>query len=207
LALLGLATKAVWLTQGPLGLTCPTLLKTRSNLPYFYIIFCMFLIIYIVLNKIVRSPIGLAFRAIGQNMEAARTSGINPAKYRIINFTVSCAIGGWLGGFYAHYTGVLMPDVMHVTKTVEILVIVFIGGRSSLWGGGFAAILFVFFMEMLRSYLSRFPGLNLIFYGLLLVLVMILYPGGIAKFYQSYIRSSQRRIVKKLVGIGETTTG
>ncbi len=90
----------------------------------------MMLVVYIVLKRVVASPVGLAFRAIGQNMEAARTSGINPTRYRIINFTLSCAFAGWLGGFYAHYYGVLMPDVMSTAKTIEVLVVAYIGGRE-----------------------------------------------------------------------------
>ncbi len=62
LALMGIATKWVPLTEGPLGLNTPTLLKTTSNLPYFYIIFVMMLVVYIVLKKVVRSPFGLAFQ-------------------------------------------------------------------------------------------------------------------------------------------------
>lgn len=204
LALMGLATKLVFLTEGPLGLNCPTLLKSSSNLPYFYIIFIMFMLTYIVLKWVVRSHMGLAFKAIGQNMEAARTSGINPTRYRIINFTVSCAFAGWLGGFYAHYYGILMPDVMHTTKTIEVLVIVYIGGRASIWGGAFAAIPFVFSMEMVRSVFSQYPGVNLIFYGLFLILIMIYYPGGIAQLYQSLIERSKSPFFLRLVNVNNT---
>lgn len=188
LAFWGLATKMVFLTEGPLGLNCPTLLDTSSNRPYFYIILIMFLITYVVLKRVVRSHMGLAFKAIGQNMEAARTSGINPTRYRIINFTLSCAFAGWIGGFYAHYYGILMPDVMHTAKTIEVLVVVYIGGRASLWGGAFVAIPFVFAMEMVRSVFSQYPGVNLIFYGLFLILVMIYYPGGFAELYNRIYR-------------------
>ncbi len=204
LALMGLATKLVFLTEGPLGLNCPTLLKSSSNLPYFYIIFIMFMLTYIVLKWVVRSHMGLAFKAIGQNMEAARTSGINPTRYRIINFTLSCAFAGWLGGFYAHYYGILMPDVMHTTKTIEVLVIVYIGGRASIWGGAFAAIPFVFSMEMIRSVFSQYPGVNLIFYGLFLILIMIYYPGGIAQLYQSLIERSKSPFFLRLVNVNNT---
>ena len=204
LALMGLATKLVFLTEGPLGLNCPTLLKSSSNLPYFYIIFIMFMLTYIVLKWVVRSHMGLAFKAIGQNMEAARTSGINPTRYRIINFTLSCAFAGWLGGFYAHYYGILMPDVMHTTKTIEVLVIVYIGGRASIWGGAFAAIPFVFSMEMVRSVFSQYPGVNLIFYGLFLILIMIYYPGGIAQLYQSLIERSKSPFFLRLVNVNNT---
>jgi len=199
LALMGITIKWVKVTEGPLGLNTPALLKTTSNLPYFYIILVMMLVVYIVLKKVVRSPFGLAFRAIGQNMEAARTSGINPTRYRIFNFTLSCAIAGWLGGFYAHYLGVLMPDVMSTAKTIEVLVVAYIGGRGSIWGGLFAAIPFFIAMELVRSSLSNLPGLNLILYGLFLIVIMIYYPGGVANIYQTLVSRVKNPFIRRLV--------
>jgi len=198
LALMGLATKMIWLTEGPMGLNCPQLLDSTSNVPYFYVILVMFLVVYIVLNKIVQSHAGLAFIAIGQNMDAARTSGINPTFYRVLNFTVSCTFAGWLGGFYAHYYGILMPDLLHTTKTVEVLVIGYLGGRFTLWGGAVVAIPFVFVMELVRSSTSDMPGVNLIFYGLFLIVIMIYYPGGLAHFYENFKASTHASFLGRL---------
>jgi branched-chain amino acid transport system permease protein len=195
LAVMGLAMKMVWLTRGPLGLRCPVLFEGSSNLPYFYTIMAILLVAYVVMQRIARSDIGLAFKAIGQNMEAAKTSGIDPVRYRILNFTVSCTFAGWIGGFYAHYLGILTPDLMDTAKTVEILVITYIGGRGSLWGGAFAAFPFYTALEMIRSSLAELPGLNLIIYGLFLILVMIFYPGGIAHLYQYLFKKSKNRIL------------
>ncbi|MFW5941419.1 MAG: branched-chain amino acid ABC transporter permease [bacterium] len=183
LALLGITRNLVDLTRGPMGLSTPRLLDTSSNLPYFYIIVGMMLVTYFVLKLIVNSHFGLAFRAIGQNFEAAQASGINPTFYRVFNFTVQCLFAGWLGGFYAHYFGILTPQVMLTSHTVEVLAIAYIGGRGSLWGGAVIAFPFIFFIESLRSNLTELPGLHLVIYGLLLVVVMIFYPGGFAQLY------------------------
>ena len=199
LALMGLTLKMVWLTRGPLGLRCPVLFGTSSNLPYFYTIVTMLLVAYFVMQRIARSNIGLAFKAIGQNMEAAKTSGVSPVRYRIFNFIVSCAFAGWMGGFYAHYLGILTPDLMDTSKTVEVLVITYIGGRGSLWGGAFAAFPFSTGMEMVRSSLAKLPGSNLIIYGLFLILTMIYYPGGVAQFYWNFFAQSKNRVIRKLV--------
>jgi branched-chain amino acid transport system permease protein len=137
-----------------------------------------------VLRWITRSHIGLAFRALGQNIDAARASGINPTFYRVLNFTVQCAFAGWLGGFYAHYYGILTPQVMATSHTVEVLAIAYVGGRGSIWGGAFVAFPFIFFFEWLRSTLTDLPGLHLVLYGVLLILVMIFYPGGVAQLYE-----------------------
>jgi len=200
LALMGLATKWVNVTRGQLGLNCPGLLESTSNLPYYYVIAIMMIISLIITRYITRSYIGLAFKGIGQNMEAARTSGINPVKYRLINFTISCAFAGWLGGFYAFYYKILTPELLHTSKTIEVLVISYIGGRGSLWGGVFAALPFVFAMEFIRSSLANIPGLNLMFYAVFLVLVMIYYPGGFSQLYDKLVSISKSKIINYLTG-------
>lgn len=193
LALMGLATKMVWLTRGPLGLRAPRLFETPSNVPYYYLILFIMLMTYLICRGVTGSKAGIAFKAIGQNMEAARTSGINPTYYRILNFTLSCTLAGFLGGFYAHYYGILTPDVMHTAKTVEVLAVAYIGGRGSLWGGAVFAFPFMLAMELVRSGLTNLPGLNLVLYGLLLILVMIYYPGGFAQFFNTYIRHPKNK--------------
>ncbi len=196
LAMLGLTRNLVDITRGPMGLSTPTLLDTSSNRPYFYIIVAMMLFTYIVLRKVIHSRYGLAFRAIGQNMDAARASGINPTYYRVFNFTLQCLIAGWLGGFYAHYFGILTPQIMLTSRTVEVLAIAYIGGRGSLWGGAVIAFPFIFLIEGLRSNLTALPGLHLVIYGLLLVLVMIFYPGGFAEFYNkasNWVKTAMRK--------------
>jgi len=200
LALMGLATKMIWLTRGPLGLRVPRLFDTASNIPFYYVILVMMVVTYLITRLLVGTKMGLAFKAIGQNMEAARTSGINPMFYRIINFTISCALAGWLGGFYAHYYGILTPDMMHTAKTVEVLAIAYIGGRGSLWGGAAVAFPFMLAMELVRSGLSNLPGLNLVIYGLMLMLIMIYYPGGFAQFYNTYIGRPKKHLIRKLSG-------
>ncbi|MCX6028062.1 MAG: branched-chain amino acid ABC transporter permease [Chloroflexi bacterium] len=184
IALMGLANNLTTLTRGSMGLHPQTLLTTTDNLPYFYIILGMLIFIYVTLNLVTKSTIGLAFKAIGQNIDAARASGINPTKYRVFNFALSCTFAGLLGGFYAHFYGSLTPqNLMHTSKTVEVLAIAYIGGRGTLWGGVAFAFPFVILMEYLRSNLTNLPGLQLVIYGVLMMLVMIYYPAGLSGLY------------------------
>jgi branched-chain amino acid transport system permease protein len=184
IALMGLATNLTKVTRGALGLHPPMLLNTADNLPYYYIILAMMLLIYVALSVVVKSHYGLAFKAIGQNMDAARASGINPTRYRVFNFALSCFFAGLVGAFYAHYYGSLTPKtIMHTSKTVEVLAIAYIGGRGSLWGGMAAAFPAVIAIEYLKSRTTDLPGLQLVIYGLIMILIMIYYPGGLAGLY------------------------
>lgn len=185
LAIMGLVRNLPELTRGSLGLSVPLLLETSDNLPYYYIILVMLLVTLAVLMAVIRSHIGLAFRAIGQNLRAARASGINPTRYLVINFALSSAFAGWLGGFYAHYYGILTPDVMLTTHTVEVLAVAYIGGRGTLWGPAVIAFPLTIGVELLRTQFANLPGLHLVLYGLLLIVVMIYKPAGFAGLVQS----------------------
>ncbi|MEL7563397.1 MAG: branched-chain amino acid ABC transporter permease [Dehalobacterium sp.] len=178
LILMALTTSLTDLTRGALGLNVDLYFQTAWAKPYFYVIFVICVITFIVLRWVTKSNLGLAFTALGQDVEAARTSGVDPMKYKVINFTISCFIAGLCGGFYAHFIGILTPDVMATKHTVEILVIAYIGGRGSIWGPLLAAFLIVPAFE----YLNFLLEFKYVIYGLLLILVMIIYPGGISAF-------------------------
>ena len=93
---MGLATKMVWLTRGPMGLRVDRLFASSSNLSFYYLALAMMVVIYVITRRVTRTRMGLAFKAIGQNMEAARTSGINPVFYRIVNLRSPARWpGGW----------------------------------------------------------------------------------------------------------------
>ena len=186
LALMGIVRNLPELTRGSLGLAVPSLLDSPENLPYYYVILAMLVVTFGVLAWVVRSRFGLAFRAIGQNLAAARASGINPTRYLVINFVLSCAFAGWLGGFYAHYYGILTPDVMLTSHTVEILAIAYIGGRGSLWGAAVVAFPLSIGVEYVKVQFSTLPGVHLVLYGLLLIVVMIYRPGGVAAAVRSF---------------------
>ncbi|MBM4465436.1 MAG: branched-chain amino acid ABC transporter permease [Chloroflexi bacterium] len=189
LALMGLTAVNVDLTRGQLGLITPLLLDTAAQRPYFYIMLPTMIGTYLILRMVTNSHIGLAFRALGQSLEAARASGVNPTKYRVLNFTLSCALAGLLGVFYAHYVGILTPGMMHTKQTVEVLALAYIGGRGTLWGGLLAAFLVIPIFE----YLKPLMEIRLIIYGLFVILTMIFYPGGLVGIIRGIGGSIRRR--------------
>ena len=194
LALMGIVRNMPDITRGSLGLAVPSLFDTSvGNLPYYYLILGMLVVTFAVLAWVIRSRFGLAFRAIGQNLASARASGINPTRYLVINFVLSCAFAGWLGGFYAHYYGILTPDVMLTSHTVEVLAIAYIGGRGSLWGAAVVAFPLSIGVEYVKVQFSTLPGVHLVLYGLLLIIVMIYRPGGVAGLARSLDDWWQRR--------------
>jgi branched-chain amino acid transport system permease protein len=190
MAMLSVTSNMVSITRGATGLTIPLLFKSAENFPYLVIMAAITVASYAVLSLMVRSKAGLAFQAIGQDLEAASISGVNANYYKVMNFPISCAFAGYIGWFFAHYVGVLTPQVLHTRATVEIMVISYIGGRGSLWGGLAAALLIIPAMEQLKSVqaLSEVMELRLLLYGLLMILVMIYYPGGLSELVKAVFR-------------------
>lgn len=193
LTIMGLAVVLVDLTRGQLGLIVPLFLDTASQRPYFYILLPMAFGIFVLLKWVTNSYSGLAFRAIGQNLDAARASGIDPTRYRVFNFTLACSLAGLLGVFYAHSVGILTPGIMQTKQTVEVLALAYIGGRGSIWGGLVAAFLVIPAFEYLKPLLE----VRLILYGLFLIGTMIFYPDGLAGILKSLVAFTRARLAAR----------
>jgi branched-chain amino acid transport system permease protein len=135
-------------------------------------------VILIAMHLLVRSKIGLAFKAIREDQLATESLGLNTTRYKLINFTVACFFTGVIGSFYAHYLGILSPtpEEFGVPRTVEILTIAYVGGRGTLWGSLFAAFLLIGFQE----YFRELEAWRLVMFGALLIIVMIFAPKGLA---------------------------
>lgn len=180
LAVEGLAINISAITGGSSGFIAPTLFDGASNTPYYYTGATLLLATYALFRCVAGSSVGLAFRAIGQNLDVARASGVSLVRFRMLNFILSCAFAGLFGAFYVHYYGVLTPKMLDTTQTIQVLVPVYLGGRGTLWGGAVAAIPIVFLTNWLEAQFSELPGLDLVVYSALLMTVVTLAPGGIA---------------------------
>ncbi len=147
-------------------------------LHYYYLLLVLGAVILVAMQLLVSSRIGLAFRAIREDQLATESLGLNATKYKLINFTVACCCTGVIGSFYAHYLGILSPtpEEFGVPRTVEILTIAYVGGRGTLWGALFAAFLLIGFQE----YFRELEAWRLVMFGVLLILVMMFAPKGLA---------------------------
>ena len=201
LILMALTASLTDLTRGVLGLNVDLYFATAWAKPYFYVIFIICLLTYIILRWVTKSNLGLAFNALGQDVEAARTAGVDPMKYKVLNFTISCFVAGLCGGFYAHFIGILTPDLLLTKHTITVLVIAYIGGRGSIWGPLVAAFLIVPTFEYL-NFLLEFKH---VIYGLLLILAMIFYPGGISGMVDKFTRFIYERKKKIVVSKNNPT--
>lgn len=129
----------------------------------------------IFINNFIKSSHGRACIAIREDEIAAESMGINTTKYKVIVFAISAFFAGLAGGLYSSYFYFLKPDLFGFMKSVDILVIVVLGGLGSVTGSIIAAIL----LGLITTFLQSFTAVRMIVYAVLLVLIMIFRPQGI----------------------------
>ena len=183
------ANNWVQVTRGPLcisGVPKPTLGPLAvTTLPAFYWLAVAALVAVGLLYKgLTTFRLGRAFHAVRDNEPLAAAAGIDPLKYRLVAFTIAAGLAGGVGALYVYYLSVMCPEEMTVGLTVNLLVIVFLGGVGSLRGVLVGAVLFTALPEVLRLA----PTWRLVIYGGLLLLVVIRSPGGI----ESLLRRASR---------------
>ncbi|OQB24141.1 MAG: High-affinity branched-chain amino acid transport system permease protein LivH [Firmicutes bacterium ADurb.Bin182] len=147
-------------------------MKRYSN---FTNIFIFAVITLFVISTLIKSRHGRAILAIREDEIAAEASGIPTTYYKTFAFAVSAFFAGVAGGLYAHHLCILDPSTFGFMKSVEILVMVVLGGMGSLIGSVVAA----FGLTLLPELLREFAQYRIIVYSLLLVLVMIFKPSGL----------------------------
>jgi len=176
------------LTQGPLGIYAippppaltiagVTLVDFHNLAAFFYLVAGFTLLVYFLLQQLVRSPIGETLTAIREDDVSAASLGINAAAWKVFAFGVGAAIGGAAGCFYACFVGTLVPDAFVITESFSILSMVIVGGMGTLTGPVFGAILLTLLPELLRNV----GDLRLVVYGAALTFVVLFMPGGLAQ--------------------------
>jgi branched-chain amino acid transport system permease protein len=176
------------LTQGPLGIygIAPPPALALPGLPaidftdlanLFYLVAGFALLAYVLLDQLVRSPVGETLTAIREDEVSAASLGMNCRAWKVFAFAVGSAVAGGAGCFYAGFVGTLVPDAFFITESFTILAMVIVGGMGTLSGPVFGAILLTVLPEFLRG----IGDLRLIVYGLALTLVVLFMPGGIAQ--------------------------
>lgn len=138
-------------------------------------VFITVVITLFVLTCLIKSRHGRAILAIREDEIAAEASGIPTTYYKVMTFTVSAFFAGVAGGLYAHYLSILDASTFGFMRSVEILVIVVLGGLGSMIGSVVSAIALTLLPEMLRG----FSEYRMVIYSLLLVVVMIFKPSGL----------------------------
>lgn len=169
------------LAGGPSGLAgIPRLrafeVQLVSEKAHFLLIWSVVVLGVVVALNVTYSSVGRALKAVRGSEVAARAMGIDTARFKILVFVMSAAYAATAGTLYAHYMTFLSPSAFAVNTSILFLAMVVVGGMRSVWGGVVGGVVMTVLPELVRT----FGDFDILFYGAVLVLIMVFLPQGIA---------------------------
>ena len=136
--------------------------------------------------NLLRSPTGRAFVAIRDSEISAQSMGIDLAHYKTLSFAISAALAGVAGALYAHKLQFISPDQFNILQSIDLLLMIVIGGLGSVHGAFLGAIFLISMPQaiaMLKDYLpatvGQAPGLQGLVYGVVLIAFVLFEPMGL----------------------------
>ncbi|MEG2174914.1 MAG: branched-chain amino acid ABC transporter permease [Oscillospiraceae bacterium] len=149
--------------------------KTTTVLNTF---FCVGIACFVI-HAMMKSRHGRAILSIRENEIAAESCGISTTYYKTLGFAMSAFFAGVGGALYAGYLGILSPSSFGFMKSIEILVMVVLGGMGSMVGSVISATA----LTALPQFLLSFDKWRMVVYSMVLIIVMIFKPSGLMGTY------------------------
>jgi branched-chain amino acid transport system permease protein len=201
----GLAHRWVTMTQGDNGISAisrPDLGLPWSlslAIPFYYFALAGFLIAFWILRVIVRSPFGQTLVGIRESESRMRTLGYHVWLHKYIGFVIAGGFGGFAGVLWAYYNGFVSPVDLQLATSVEVLLMVALGGRGSLIGPALGAGIIVLLKNLVSVYTHRW----LLILGAVYILTIVYAPEGIL----GAIKRRTKEVKPRAVGVHGMTEG
>ncbi|HJV88449.1 MAG TPA: branched-chain amino acid ABC transporter permease [Noviherbaspirillum sp.] len=161
-------------------------LAIDSGTKFYYLSLAILVLILLGTLNLLRSPTGRAFVAIRDSQISAQSMGINLAKYKTTAFALSAAITGVAGVLYAHKLRFISPEQFGIQMSVELLMMIVIGGLGSLHGAILGAIFIIALPEAISAFKDYLPpaiaqqtGLQPTIFGIVLIGFILFEPEGL----------------------------
>ena len=185
------------LTKGVYGLYAPQieifgLTIDRYGNPdrFYWLILAITVLVVLLYKNILRSPLGRSFAAVRDSEVSARAMGVNVARTKAISFGISAGITGVAGALIGHFTGIFNNETFNLIISIQLLLMIVVGGLGSIQGAFFGAIVITFLPQLIssvRNLVSSFtgassvavPGLDTAVFGMLLVAFILFEPRGL----------------------------
>ncbi len=178
--------------SGSSGFFLPVANYTRNDLwnlrgspaMFYYVMLALTVVAFLICHWLLRSRIGYFWQAIREDEMAAKTLGIDTFRYKMIAVVISASMTSVAGMFFAFYYNNLFPEqVFHISRSIELILGPIIGGIGTLFGPIIGAIVLTGLAESIFELLSALgwtpPGARQVFYGVCLLIVVMLLPDGI----------------------------
>lgn len=160
--------------------------KLVSPEAFYFLCLALTVISTLLVLNLLRSPIGRAFVAIRDSEISAQSMGINLARYKTLAFSISAAMTGIAGALYAHKLQFISPEQFDIVMSIDLLLMVIIGGLGSVHGAFLGAIFLISMPQVISLCKDFLPqavaqanGLQAVIYGMVLLSFVMFEPLGI----------------------------
>lgn len=198
-----LADSGIGNTGGETGLSVagstPTWLTGPGNETHFYYVALAVLLVgFLLLRLFILSPVGRVWQAIRENEQRALMLGYRPFRYKLIAYAISGTVCSLAGALYAVFVGSVATSLFSADITIQLLLMVIIGGAGSLWGAVLGAAIIRYldhYLNVLSSstlvtngptVLHQTLGQPLLLFGVIYLLLIYFFPQGIAGLAQRW---------------------
>lgn len=188
--MLGVVAQELEITGGGQGLPgVPPLTfggaQILGDVNFYYLCAAVLLLVSVAVRTLTRSALAKTLTAIGDSQIAAQSCGISPVPFKRVMFVLAAVLSALAGSLYAHWTGYVDAHTMELTLSLQMLIVVTIGGRRSVFGAVVGAFVVVSLVRVSKEWLpsvSEQAGgqVELIAYGAALILVLRFAPQGVA---------------------------
>ena len=190
----------------PMNREAPLMYMQFEN-PFYYVLLGLLLLLFtlVITTLISHSRLGMSLLAIKLDEDAAEAVGINTLYWKLVAITISAALAGAAGGFYAVVLLVVTPlAVFGMLVSAQALIFAMFGGVGTLWGPVLGAIILVPLSEILYArYAADFPGIQGVIYGVAIIAVILFAPEGILWKVRSLLRPGQFRMLGSSASVAD----
>ncbi|RZJ57649.1 MAG: branched-chain amino acid ABC transporter permease, partial [Acidovorax sp.] len=160
--------------------------KFESTESFYFLCLVIAVVSTLAILNLLRSSTGRAFVAIRDSEISAQSMGIHLARYKTLSFSISAALAGIGGALYAHKLQFISPDQFNILQSIDLLLMIVIGGLGSVHGAFLGAIFLITMPQMisltkdwLPAAIGQAPGLQAVVYGAVLIAFVLFEPMGL----------------------------
>jgi branched-chain amino acid transport system permease protein len=195
MTLWGLAFRWVTMTGGDNGISGiprPDLglpLSMKDPLTFYYFILIFFLICLLLMTIFVRSPFGHSLKGVRESESRMRVLGYHTWLHKYLSYIAATFFGSIAGVLWAYFDGFISPYNMDLTGSIEIILMVILGGPGTLVGPALGAGIIVFLKNFISAYTQRW----LLILGTIYILTIFYAPQGLMNVLKDWFKGSQKK--------------
>jgi branched-chain amino acid transport system permease protein len=195
MVLWGLAFRWVSMTGGDngiSGISRPDIglpVSLNDPLTFYYLILVFFLASLILMAVFVRSPFGHSLKGIRESESRMRVLGYHTWLHRYLSYIMAAAFGSIAGILWAYYNGFVSPYDMDLTASIEIILMVILGGPGTLVGPALGAGIIVFLKNFISAYTQRW----LLILGTIYILTILYAPKGLVNLVKDLLKGGEQK--------------